>query len=189
MMILFFRVWSKKYPIQIRTNARKPRSSPETSRKMAALPEADTDTEVTKDADDGSKSASASSKSSWSSENDNFDEIMFDAKEDFSDNDDVKSGQKTTSTSTTVRRRKLASTSAASLMAATPTPTTTDCDKKGFPSGSEKSDDVAASFVVVPEEEAYKTYYLFSRWVLPLHLIIFKYRKISSSKSLLEMRV
>ena len=132
---------------------------------MAALPEADTD--VAKETDDGSKSASASSKSSWSSENDNFDEIMFDAKEDFSDTDDVKNGRKTSST--TVRRRKLASASpaSASLSAVTPTPTSVDCDKKGFPSTSEKSDDASSSFVVVPEEEAYKTFYLFTRLVGP----------------------
>ena len=147
-----FRVWSKKYPIQIRTNTRKPRSSPETSRKMAASA-SDNDLHNLKDNDEDSSKAS-DTKSGWSTENENdeannFDDIMFDAKEDLSEIEE-KSVRKSSSS---VRRRKNA------------TSIGTGCEKKVSPtnSNSEKNEDAASSFVVVPEEETNKTFYFFTR--------------------------
>jgi hypothetical protein len=82
---------------------------------------------------------------------------MFDAKEDFSDNEGDKN------VNSTIRRRKLASASASA--AALPTlATPTDCDRKALPSNPDKNDDVASTFVVVPEEETNKTFYLFTRF-------------------------
>ncbi len=81
---------------------------------------------------------------------------MFDAKEDFSDNEGDKN------VASTVRRRKLASASASAATLATPT----DCDRKALPSNPDKNDDITSTFVVVPEEETNKTFYLFTRFCI-----------------------
>ena len=162
--LMFFRVWSKKYPIQIRTNTRKTRSSPETSRKMAASSLAD-DLQISPSSDQNGAnnadedSSKSSSRRSWSPDveneeaTNNFDEIMFDAKEDLSENETDKIDRKEISSTTVFRRRKNATTSSGAA----------GCDKKSSPTNSEKTDDVVSSFVIVPEEEANKTFYLFSR--------------------------
>ena len=132
------RVWSKKYPIQIRTNTRKPRSSPETSRKMAAS----ASQEDLKLSEDTTPTTTADNDEA------NFDEIMFDAREDLSESEESCSN---------LRLRKNA--------------TATICDKKISPTNSNKTspinsdkvDDVSSSFVIVPDEEVNKTYYLFTR--------------------------
>lgn len=138
------RVWSKKYPIMIRTNTRKPRSSPETSRQMAASsPDQYLLTEISKTEEENSKS----SKSDSDNDNDNFEEIMFDAKEDLSDDEEK---VRKSSIVNVLRRRKV-----------------TGCDnkvaKEKTPTPSDKIDDPSSSFVIVSEEESNKTFYLFTR--------------------------
>ena len=84
---------------------------------------------------------------SWSADCDNFEEIMFDAKEDFSD------GESDPKASSGVRRRKIAT---------AVTTSASGCDQK-TPT-VDKNDDLVSSFVVVQEEEANKTLYLFTRF-------------------------
>ena len=135
------RVWSKKYPIQIRTNTRKPRSSPETSRKMAASASQE-------DLKLSEETTPTTTADNVDNDEANFDEIMFDAREDLSESEESCSN---------LRLRKNA--------------TATNCDKKISPTNSNKTspinsdkvDDVSSSFVIVPDEEVNKTYYLFTR--------------------------
>lgn len=61
------RIWSKKYPIRIRTNTRKPYSTQEATKQMAAAADIKDEAELDLDGE----------------------EIMLDAKEDFSDNEDM----------------------------------------------------------------------------------------------------
>ena len=72
---------------------------------------------------------------------------MFDAKEDFSD------GESDPKASSGVRRRKIAT---------AVTTSASGCDQK-TPT-VDKNDDLVSSFVVVQEEEANKTFYLFTRF-------------------------
>ena len=89
-----FRIWSKKYPIMIRTKTRKPKASLETSLKMVASNESVLDTSF-----NSTNNFNVDDDISRSESDDygtNFDEIMFDAKEDLSDNEQKENSCKST---------------------------------------------------------------------------------------------
>lgn len=147
----------------IRTNMRKPKSSPETSRKMAA---SDTNLNNIGDSESGSEEGSAKVTSGDNS-NDAFEDVMFDAKESFSDDDadddrsrrvgddENDAGSSRKRQKVTLRRRKNASV----------VKNASGCDKKAASPTSDKpvmiSDE--SGYVVIPEEESFKTFYLFTR--------------------------